>query len=133
MSRYRPSQTLLDQAINAKWHRGEKLRSPNEHVYMYLDYGHDTNKVLASEMIKMASRHAKYTKNIRLRDAARFANISNMIMISASCMQWERVKVAHSLKRVHKIGNYNYIYLKHEEITETECIKHIKYLEDLYL
>lgn len=80
----------------------------------------------------MASKHSQYTKNMRLRDAVDFAKISNMIMISASCMQWQRIKTANALNRVHRIGNYRYVYLKYEEITETECKKHLKYIEELH-
>lgn len=133
MNRYRPSETLLQQAVDAKWIHSRKIRSPNEYVYLYLEHGHDYNKVLSSELIKMATKHSQYTRNIRLRDAADFAKISNMIMISSSCMQWQRIKMANSLNRVHRIGNFRYVYLKKEEITETECIKHLKYLRELYL
>lgn len=132
LKRYRPSNNLLDQAINAKWYHIRRIRSPNEYVYLYLEHGHDYNKSLPSELIKMAGRHANYTTKMRLRDAADFAKISNMILVHSSVMQWQRRRTAYELNRVHKIGNYSYIFLKPEEITETECIKHLKYIKELY-
>lgn len=132
LNRYKPSQTLLQQAINAKWYHTKKLRSPNETVYLYLEYGHDYNKSLPSELIKMAKKHSQYTMNMRLRDAADIAKISKMIMISASCMQWQRLKAANDANRVHRIGSFKYVFLKYDEITENECIKHLNYLKEMF-
>lgn len=124
---------MLQQAIDARWVHNRRIINPSEDLYNFLDRGLDYNKSVTVLMINRAKMHRRYTRDIRIRDASDFARIAGMIMISVQCMQWERLKVANELGRIHQIGNYRYCYLYPSEITANECRKHIKYVEELYI
>ena len=124
---------MLQQAIDARWVYDRHIINPSQDLYKYLEQGLDYNKSTAVLLINRAKMHRRYTRDIRIRDASDFARIAGMIMISVQCMQWERLKVANELGRIHQIGNYRYCYLYPSEITANECRKHIKYVEELYI